>query len=262
MDTTVRDKLDKHIIGAQALLYRTIENGLFEIMPTWLRGVSGVQIPSYNIFMPLTPDALNDDILADTSAYFYSRNVLYTIELIHDRLPQGPDYLTKRYYQPLPPQPAMYLPELPQDVPLNEGVRVEQVLTVPSHTAFYTMLHQVFDFSYEDVLTLFPVFHLKKEYTNTIRHYLAFVEDDPAGACTLVCKDGVASIWNLCTVDEYRQRGVAITLLHTMLAQAARDGYTLAMVYSTAQAFYIFNRFGFEIYTQRQWFLPPGLQYE
>jgi predicted acetyltransferase len=74
--------------------------------------------------------------------------------------------------------------------------------------------------------------------------------------------DKVASIWNLCTVDEYRLRRVATTLVHHMLTEADEQGYPLKVLYSTPHAYHLFNRFDFEMFTQRQWFLPPGLDYE
>jgi N-acetylglutamate synthase-like GNAT family acetyltransferase len=87
------------------------------------------------------------------------------------------------------------------------------------------------------------------------------MDEQPVGAGTLVCAEGMASIWNMCTIDAYRQRGVATTLLHQMLLDAQEKQCQLTMLYSTAQAYHFFSKFGFELYTQRQWFLPPGIDY-
>lgn len=262
MDSIVRTQLDKHAVSAQTFFYRTIIGGECELTPNWLRGLSKIQMPSFNILMPFDESGLSDDLLADTAAFFYSHDVMYAIELVHDQCPAGPEYLNQRRYQPLPPQPAMYLSELPADVNLNEAVKVERVQTVPQHTAFYTLLHQVYDFSLSDMVKLYPVAHLKEENFSTVRHYLAFVDEEPVAATTLICQHGVTSVWNLCTVDSYRRKGVATAMLHQALGEAKRDGYNLAMIYATAQAFLMLNKFGFEMYTQRQWFLPPGLVYE
>lgn len=262
MDATIRTKIDKHIISTLSLFYRTIPKGSFEIMPHWIRGFSGVDIPTYNIFMPLDKAGLNDDTLSDTEAFFASHDVFYTIELIHDRIPTGPDFLARLRYQSFPPQPAMYLTKLPANINPNPNLTIERVKTVPSHTAFYTLQHAVFDFDLQNVKKLFPVVHLDGEILPIIRHYLAFVDDQPVAAGTVTCKDDVASISNLCTADEYRRQGIATRLLYHMLQEAHQDGFTIAMLYSTAQAFQLFQKCGFEIYTQRQWFLQPGLGYE
>jgi predicted GNAT family acetyltransferase len=123
-------------------------------------------------------------------------------------------------------------------------------------------LHQVFDFPLLDMVKFFPVAHLEGEIKNIIRHYLAFVDEQPVGAGTTICLEGVVSIWSVCTIDKYRGQGVATTLMHHMLGDAVENNCHLAMLYSTPHAYHLFNKLGFEIYTQRQWFLPPGLDYQ
>jgi ribosomal protein S18 acetylase RimI-like enzyme len=155
----------------------------------------------------------------------------------------------------------MYLTHLPPAPPANPRVKIERVHNVPNHTAFYTTLHAVFDFDLADVIKLFPILHLNRSYYPTIRHYLAFIDEQPAAAGTIICKDGGVSVYNLCTLDAYRRQGIATSLLYAMLQEAQRDEFNLAMVYATAQAYHLLTQFGFKIYTQRQWFLPPGLDY-
>jgi ribosomal protein S18 acetylase RimI-like enzyme len=246
------------MLAAQATLYRSVNGGLFEVTPNWARGYSGINSPVFNVFFPLNGHSLDDEVLADTAAFFSSRDVIYSIELVHDRLPQGPDYLNERNYQPLPPQPAMALRDFAPPERLNGDVQVEPVRTVPALTAFWTLLNRVFDFDLADMRKLFPVAQLK---IDSVQHYLAFADEQPVSAGTRVCVENVVSIWNLCTVDEYRQRGIATALLHQMLKDAYEAGCDLGMLYSTAQAYHLFNKFGFEIFTQRQWFLPPDIEY-
>jgi predicted GNAT family acetyltransferase len=105
----------------------------------------------------------------------------------------------------------------------------------------------------------FPVAYLKDKKTKL---YLAFLNEKPIGAGMSICTEGVASLRDMCTLDEYRGRSVATTLTHRILQDARENGCPLAMLYSTAQAYNIYNRLGFEIYTQRQWFLPPDVDYE
>ncbi len=259
IDSVTRARLDQHNIAAQAITYRGLADGLFEVLPNWARGYSGINLPTFNIFLPLTLAGLSDEVLADTAAFFSSREVMYAVELIHDRLPEGPDYLTERRYQALPPQMAMFLPEIPDQLASPPDISIEPVRTVPGLAAFCTLLHQVFDFPLKDTVRLFPVAQLKKE---SPQNYVAFIEEKPVGAGTMICAEGVVSVWNICTLDSYRQRGVATALLQRLLADGQDCGCNTATLYSTAQAYSLFNKFGFEIYTQRQWFLPPGLDYE
>jgi GNAT superfamily N-acetyltransferase len=258
----IRTRLDDHVITAQARLYRAVAGGSFEITSQWARGFSGLPIPTFNIFIPLTDEGLTDEALADTAAFFSSRETVYAIELIHDRFPHGPDYLNERRYHPLPPQPAMYSAAPPKNVPLNPAVTVERVSTVPGLTALCALLHAIFDFPLADLIRLYSAAHLKDDLKSTLRHYLAFVDEKPVGAGTIICINGAASIWNVCTLDEHRRQGVATTLLHHMLSEAAASGCELTVLYATPIAYNLFSKIGFDIFTQRQWFLPPEINYE
>lgn len=260
MDPAVRSKLEQHILAAEAELYGTISGGIFEITPAWARGYSGLRWPHFNVFLPLSQKGLTDDNLADAAAFFVDRRVYYSVELVHDRFPEGPDYLDKRGYQALPPQPAMVLEEFPVDVRPNFDVTIESVKTVPALTAFCTVLHEVFDFPLEDMIKRTSVKQLKSDM---VQHYLAFMDEKPVGAGTIVWSGEVITIRDLATIDSYRQCGVGTTLLYQMLSDAQQQRpWNLAALYATPQAYHFFNKFGFEIYTQRQWFLPPGIDYD
>jgi len=259
MDSAVRSRLDKHIISAQAKIFRNTTGGTFELMLDWGRGYSGLSVPTFNVLLPFKPTGLTDETLADTAAFFSSRNTLYAIELVHDRLPQGPDFLYQRRYLALPPQPAMALTRPPTFPALSLDITVEPVTTVATLSAFCSLQNAVFDFSIPDLRKRFPVSQIKE---SKIRHYLAFYQEQPVGAGTIVYAEGVASVWNVGTLDQFRRQGVAICLLQRMLTDAAQAGYTIIMLYSSAQAFKFFSRIGFEIFTQRQWFLPQNIEYE
>jgi predicted GNAT family acetyltransferase len=109
---------------------------------------------------------------------------------------------------------------------------------------------------------LYSAIHLKEETKNTIRHYLAFIDEKPVGTGTIICLNGVASVSNLCTLDEYRRQGVATTLLHRMISDAVDSDCLLTMLYATPLAYHMLNKLGFDLYAQRQWFLPPEIAYE
>ncbi len=259
IDTATQTQLEQHILAAQATFFGTINKGTFEIRPNWARGFSGLPWPTYNIFLPRTPAGLNDDILAEAEAFFTDRHVFYCIELVHNRLPDGPDFLDKRGYQSLPPQPAMLLQEIAPTYAINPDIEISPVKTVPGLTAYCTIYHRVFDFPLADITRLFTVAQLKSD---VLQHYLAFLDEQPAGIGTLICTEGMSSLWNICTLDQYRHQGVASTLISHMLGQAQAQNCLPTMLYSTAQAYTLFQKVGFEIYTQRQWFLQPGLDYD
>ena len=259
MSRSVRILLNKHNRAAQVALFRSIAGGSFQLMHNWGRGYSGLQIPIFNVFMPFTPDALNDDTLADTAAFFSSRDSLYAVEIIHDTVPRGPDFLYQRRYTALPPQPAMFSESLPTGIPTHPDITVQLVTTVPGVSAFCTLQNEIFDFNLQDMRRKFPVAQLKEK---RITHYLAFVNESPVGCGTTVKADGVVSVWNVGVLDEFRHIGVGALLVQHMLADARQQGNEVALLFSTAQAYNFFTNLGFEIFTQRQWFLPQNIRYE
>ena len=210
MDASIRSMLDRHIVDVQALVYRNIAGGLLEIMPHWIRGFSGLQLPIFNTFLPLTPTGLSDDTLADTAAFFSSRDALYAVELIDDFVPGGSDFLSKCHYQSLPPQPIMVITGQPEKVDRNVDTVISKIDTVPSLTAFCTLLNSVFEFPLKDMIKMYSVSHLKDD---RIRLYLAFLDEQPVSAGALLCTDRAATITNVVTIDNYRRQGVATTLI-------------------------------------------------
>lgn len=260
MTASLRTLLNKHIFAAQALLFRSIPGGLFELMPEWARGYSGLHLPVFNVFIPRKAAGLTDETLADTAAFFSSRNALYAVELMPDFVPKGADFLNERRYNALPPQPALILSNNePIVTRFNPAVTVAPVRTVPEITAFCSLQHQVFDFDLQDMLKRFPVTQLQYE---KIVHFLAFLQDEPVGTATVICADGVASIWHMGTVDAHRGLGVATTLMSHMLDEAKKQGCRSSLLFSTAQAYKFFAKMGFEIFSQRQWFLPENIEYD
>lgn len=59
-------------------------------------------------------------------------------------------------------------------------------------------------------------------------HYLAFHENIPVGTITLSTSDS-ASIWNLCVIQEYQNKGIGTALISTAIAEAKKLGYARVM---------------------------------
>ncbi|MFQ5613523.1 MAG: GNAT family N-acetyltransferase [Anaerolineae bacterium] len=257
MDDALKSRLDDHLVLAQIKMTESLAKGECEVTSNYVRHFTGSGIPSFNFFVPLNANGLTDDILADTSAFYLSRKVIYAIALDEHRLPGGETYLNERRYQALPPQPTMVLPEVPTKFQADPGFGVERIGTVASLSAFYTLIHRVFDFPLDEMRRLFPVVQLKDD---AIRHYLAFYDDRPVATGTAICLGDIVSIWNMCTLDNYRRQGIASGLLHHMLCEAAESGCRHSILYSTAMGYSLYDHVGYQLYSQRRWFLPPNVE--
>lgn len=64
----------------------------------------------------------------------------------------------------------------------------------------------------------------------SVRRYVAFVGDTPAGAASARLDDGVYQLCGAATLPEWRRRGVQTALLVARLAEAHADGCDLAVV--------------------------------
>lgn len=257
MDDQQKARLDTHAVEALITLAELSTEGEIERADHYVLGYTGADLPSYNFFIPLRLAGLTDESLADASAFFNTRHTMYSVSLEEHRVPDGTEYLSRRRYQPLPPQPIVATTEMPTSIIPQQKLTIEAVSTVPDLTAFYSILRSVYDFTPEEVMLLYPSTHLQ---TKRLRHYLGYTPDGtPVTAGTTVCSNGVASVWNLGTLDEYRRQGLASILLNGILFDAAQHGCDMSLVYATPMGFSLFNSLGYQLYAMRQWFLPQEI---
>jgi len=257
MDANQQARLEAHAIEAHMILIETSQEGEVERSGDYVLGYTGAPLPSFNIFIPLTLTGLTDETLADASAFFSSRHTLYAISLEEHRVPDGTEYLSKRRYQPLPPQPIMVLDLLPAKLIEQDRLIIEEVATVPAMTAFYSVLEAVYDYTPEEVMLLFPMKQLQAE---EIKHFAGFVDGVPVTIATAVYAEDVVSIWHLSTLDDFRRQSFASILLNYILVNAAHYGCDASLIYATPMGFSLFGNFDYKLYAMRQLFLPQELE--
>ncbi len=257
MDAAQRVRLDNHAVQAHIILAKSSTEGEIEQNNRYVLGYTGAVLPTHNFFIPLTLAGLTDETLADASAFFRSRNTMYAVSLEEHRVPDGTEYLSKRRYQPLPPQPVMACTHLPAEAIQQNNLRIKHVETVPGMTALYSVLEAVFDYSTDEVMLLFPASQIGQE---EIRHYVGYTpEGRPVTIGTAICADKAVSVWNLSTLDNFRRRGYATLLLNKILSDAAQKGCDLSLIYTTPMGFSLANNLGFKLHALRQWFLPQEI---
>jgi len=254
MNDRQRVRLDTHAVQAHMILAAASQEGEVEQTPDYAFGFTGSELPTHNFFIPLTLTGLTDETLADASAFFRSRATMYAISLEEHRVPDGTEYLSSRRYQPLPPQPIMASGNLPTNFREQTALQIKPITTVPGMTALYSVLEAVYDYVPDTAILLFPTTQLGEKH---IRHFAGYLPDGrPTTVATAVYSNNAVSIWNLSTMDDFRRRGFASSLLTYILADATRQGCDLAMIYATPMSFSLFNKLNFQLYAMRQWFLP------
>ncbi len=90
-------------------------------------------------------------------------------------------------------------------------------------------------------------------------HYVGYVNGEPVAASTLLFTEGMAGIYDVCTIPSVRGKGIgtAITLAPLMEAQAR--GYRYVCLQATRMGYPIYERIGFtEQYRERRYLWRPG----
>lgn len=257
MGAPLHARLDAHAIEAQMILMETSDEGEVERNGDYVLGYTGAALPSFNAFIPLKLTGLTDETLADAAAFFNTRDTMYAVSLEEHRVPDGTEYLSKRRYQPLPPQPIMILESMPTDLLKHENLAIEIVSTVPAMTALYSVLEAVYDYTTEEVRLLFPMTQLQ---CDEVKHFVGYHDGIPVTVATAVYAEDIVSIWHLSTLDDYRGQGNATALLNYMLVDAGfYHDCDASLIYATPMGFSLFGKLNYRFHAIRQLFLPQEL---
>jgi GNAT superfamily N-acetyltransferase len=254
MDTHIIKRLDKHILEAHRHLCQSVDGAVFERTDDWVRGFTGSTISTFNILVLLSDQALNDDLLSDTAAYFNEQGVPHVVAFDEHWFSGGTKYLHSRTYQPLPPLPGMVLLGPPRRMRPHPDLVVERVGTATEMRPYCKLISELFGLPLTETAHLFSANQLQDE---AIRHYVGYVDEVPVVAGTGVLSEGIVSVWNVATHDVVRRQRVATALMERLLGDAWDDGCDASLLYSTPMAYSLYQKLGYELYTQRRCFLPP-----
>jgi len=77
------------------------------------------------------------------------------------------------------------------------------------------------------------------------RHFLGRVEGEPAATCSVFYGAGVAGIYDVATLPEWRRRGLGGAVTRAALAEARARGYRVAVLQSSARGASLYRGLGF-----------------
>ncbi len=81
----------------------------------------------------------------------------------------------------------------------------------------------------------------------SIRHYLAYVQSEVAACATILLHDGVAGVWNVGTLRNFRRQGVASALLIHALTAAIEDGYPDSVLIASPMGRPLYEEMGYQL---------------
>jgi ribosomal protein S18 acetylase RimI-like enzyme len=76
--------------------------------------------------------------------------------------------------------------------------------------------------------------------------YMAFVRDQPVAVSTLLYRAGVAGIYCVATLKEWRGMGLGAAVTHQPLLEARAKGYRLGTLQSSDMGYKVYQRLGFK----------------
>jgi GNAT superfamily N-acetyltransferase len=254
MDSRIIQRLDEHILEADQCLCQSVAGGTYERAEDWARSYTGSTISTFNHLLLLNDRALTDDLLSDTAAFFDDQGVPHVVAFDEHRLSGGSNFLHGRSYQPLPPQPGMVLLGPPRKLPSHPGLVIERVLEEVGISVYCSLVSELFGLPLGETARLFPG---NQVHNDAIRHYVGFSDDVPVVAGTGILAGGIVSVWNVATRDKVRRQGAATALMERLLDDAWEEDCDSSLLYSSPMAYPLYQKLGYELFTQRRSFLPP-----
>lgn len=82
--------------------------------------------------------------------------------------------------------------------------------------------------------------------SDQIRFYTAFVNADVVGTTALILQNGVAGIYCLSTLPEFRARGIGTALTTLPLIEARNEGFHIGTLQSSKMGLPVYTRLGFQ----------------
>ena len=228
-----------------------------------IRFATGLPFPPFNAVMRARLDEGNADrAIAQTADYFAAKRLPWTCNVEETATPADlPERLTAAGLVEGAPEPCMaidltLLPDMPGG---PEGLAIEKVAG---------------DLGAESTEVLSAGFGLPLEIARGfadmisgvapsdevgVSGYLGLVDGRAVATALLLAAAGVAGIYNVTTLAEYRGRGIGAALTAAPLIEARDMGYRIGTLQSSEIGYGVYQRLGFREYCRlRQFVWRPG----
>jgi GNAT superfamily N-acetyltransferase len=215
---------------------------------------SSSYVPVFNGAAILDEELFTRPTINLIERYFRHRSRPYSIMTLDALVPRASDLLGPFYYVEYDSMPAMWLEGEPgHSPPSSSSVWIKQVDSTVPLSVFRRILSAVFHLSMSEVNLVLGERTLQIGH---VRHYLAWLGNTPVGTASLVLSDGVAGVWNVGTLADYRHRGVAATLMHHILSEARALGYEQSMLLASNDGQPLYERLGYKTLSHVRVFVP------
>jgi GNAT superfamily N-acetyltransferase len=163
--------------------------------------------------------------------------------------------------RPQAPSMVADLRQLPAAWPTPAGITIARVEDSASLTDWAGVVRSVYDMSEAFAAFLMRAFaaHVGNS-TAAARHYLAWVDGQAVACATLFLGAGVAGIYRVATLAQWRGRGIGGAVVLAALHEARAAGYRFATLRSSEIAHHLYQQLGFGDQFSAASYLSPLLQ--
>jgi len=78
------------------------------------------------------------------------------------------------------------------------------------------------------------------------QHYIGYLDDTPVATSSILYGDGVAGLYNVATLTEFRGKGVGSLISYVPFIDALELGYKIGILHSSRMGYSVYRRLGFE----------------
>ncbi len=152
------------------------------------------------------------------------------------------------------------LRELPETWPTSTGVSVARAENAASLTRWAEVVQSVYQTG--EVFAGFLARAFTDEVGNphaAARHYLAWVDGQVIACATLFLGAGVAGIYRVATLAQWRGQGIGGAVVLSALREGSAAGYRFATLRSSEMAHHLYQQLGFRDEFNAASYLPPIL---
>ena len=154
------------------------------------------------------------------------------------------------------PGMAVELHNLDDPVPIPPSLFIEHIEDAEALRIWLRIMTTGSEIPQEGLALLFELVS-RHGYTSdpSVHYYLGWLADKPVATSLLFLSGGVAGIYNVATLPEFRHQGIGSAMTVAPLLQARTWGYRIGTLQSSPMGLHLYQRLGFREYCTFQVYL-------
>jgi ribosomal protein S18 acetylase RimI-like enzyme len=153
---------------------------------------------------------------------------------------------------------AADLSQLPSADLAPNGLRIQPVQTAPQLADFAHIISVMWTPPDPEVVHFYDLAAPAILRDNSpMWFYVGYVDEKPVCTAEVTVAEGVAGLYNICTLPDYRQRGFGTAMTLQPLIDAKANGCKTAVLQATEAGARVYKRLGFETFGPITEYKPP-----